>query len=52
MPTMRQLLNRYVIKKLFWDRLTDWQVAEMYEKQALAQSSGKKKKGGDDDGFW
>ncbi|KAJ7293561.1 ATP-dependent DNA ligase [Mycena rebaudengoi] len=30
------------------------QVAEMYEKQALAQSSkGKKKKGGDaDDGFW
>jgi len=29
------------------------QVAEMYEKQALAQSNGKKKKGGDaDDGFW
>jgi len=29
------------------------QVAEMYESQALAQSKGKKKKGGDaDDGFW
>ncbi|KAJ7169865.1 hypothetical protein C8R46DRAFT_1090316 [Mycena filopes] len=29
------------------------QVAEMYENQALAQSKGKKKKGGDaDDGFW
>ncbi|KAI0052879.1 ATP-dependent DNA ligase [Auriscalpium vulgare] len=29
------------------------QVAEMYERQALAQGSGKKKKGGDgDDGFW
>jgi len=29
------------------------QVAEMYEKQALAQSKGKKNKGGDaDDGFW
>jgi hypothetical protein len=32
---------------------THGQVAEMYEKQALAQSNGKKKKGGDaDDGFW
>lgn len=33
----------------------DWQVAEMYERQALAQSgSGGKKKGGGegDDGFW
>lgn len=29
------------------------QIAEMYERQALAQSNGKKKKGGDaDDGFW
>ncbi|KAJ7492636.1 ATP-dependent DNA ligase [Mycena latifolia] len=29
------------------------QVAEMYESQALAQSKGKKRKGGDaDDGFW
>ncbi|KAF8168114.1 ATP-dependent DNA ligase [Crassisporium funariophilum] len=29
------------------------QIAEMYESQALAQSNGKKKKGGDaDDGFW
>ncbi|KAJ7125595.1 ATP-dependent DNA ligase [Mycena crocata] len=29
------------------------QIAEMYESQALAQSKGKKKKGGDaDDGFW
>lgn len=30
------------------------QIAEMYERQALAQSKGgKKKKGGDaDDGFW
>ncbi|KAF9453835.1 DNA ligase I [Macrolepiota fuliginosa MF-IS2] len=27
------------------------QIAEMYERQALAQKSGKKK-GGDDDGFW
>jgi DNA ligase-1 len=29
------------------------QIAEMYERQALAQTKGKKKKGGDaDDGFW
>ncbi|KAL0951217.1 hypothetical protein HGRIS_007939 [Hohenbuehelia grisea] len=28
------------------------QVAEMYERQALAQSQGKKKKGGDADDFW
>ncbi|KAF8807388.1 ATP-dependent DNA ligase [Phlegmacium glaucopus] len=29
------------------------QIAEMYERQALSQSKGKKKKGGDaDDGFW
>ncbi|KAJ7225530.1 hypothetical protein GGX14DRAFT_639426 [Mycena pura] len=28
------------------------QVAEMYESQALAQSKGKKKKGGAEDGFW
>jgi DNA ligase 1 len=29
------------------------QIAEMYERQALAQSNGKKKKGGDaDDSFW
>ncbi|KAF9044554.1 ATP-dependent DNA ligase [Hymenopellis radicata] len=34
------------------DATTSEQVAEMYGKQALAQSSGKKKKGGDDDGFW
>ena len=30
-----------------------FQIAEMYERQALAQSKGGKKKGGDaDDGFW
>ncbi|KAG6868593.1 hypothetical protein C0993_000619 [Termitomyces sp. T159_Od127] len=28
------------------------QIAEMYERQALAQSSGKKKSGDADDGFW
>lgn len=31
------------------------QVAEMYERQALTQGAGKKKRGGDDDGddgFW
>jgi DNA ligase 1 len=29
------------------------QIAEMYEKQVLAQSKGAKKKGNDgDDGFW
>jgi DNA ligase-1 len=29
------------------------QIAEMYERQALAQTAGKRKKGGDaDDGFW
>ncbi|KAJ7597022.1 ATP-dependent DNA ligase [Mycena floridula] len=28
------------------------QIAEMYERQALAQSGGKKRKGGEDDGFW
>ena len=29
------------------------QIAEMYERQALAQGGGKKKKGGEDDGdFW
>ena len=29
------------------------QIAEMYERQALAAGGGKKKKGGDDDdGFW
>jgi DNA ligase-1 len=29
------------------------QIAELYERQALAQTKGKKKKGGDaDDGFW
>lgn len=27
-------------------------VAEMYERQALAQGSGKKKAGDGDDGFW
>ncbi|PPQ63787.1 hypothetical protein CVT24_004329 [Panaeolus cyanescens] len=28
------------------------QISEMYERQALAQTSGKKKKGGDGDDFW
>ena len=29
------------------------QIAEMYERQALAQGGGKKKRGGEDDGdFW
>jgi DNA ligase-1 len=31
----------------------DLQIAEMYERQVLAQGNGKKRKGGeDDDGFW
>jgi DNA ligase-1 len=30
-----------------------WQISEMYERQALAQSKGgKKSKGDGDDGFW
>lgn len=47
--------NRYELVLFgFFHLLTEFKVADMYNRQALAQSGpGKKKKGGDADGdFW
>ena len=57
MPTTRRAPSRYASQSRvdhFMHLMQNFaQIAEMYQRQALAQTKGGKKKGGDgDDGFW